>query len=463
MNASESKRMSNKLSVNEILSYIFGRSFFSTINNTVIPVYLLYFFTNVFGLSIAVAGGLMATIKIVEAVAQILTSYIMDHTHTKSGQAKPYILAAGVPVGILTFLLFTAPNFQADQKIIYAYVVYIAYAISAAFYGGANALMIVRMTVDTQERNKTASSYGIVFGIASFVVTVWFMPIVAFFGGGNVSLGFSVFSGLLGAFIAVGSILTFVMAKERVRIEPHKINFVEEAKILVKNKWGLFLILNSVLYSTAVNVVASVSVYAVIYLIGDPSKIMIIYAAVLIAYPLISALYVPILKKISKIQLTFILSVFSLIGVSLRYVMPTSVILCIVGAFAMACMDNTFMVQGNIMVTETIDEIELKYNRRNDAFTFSLNGLFGRLAFAALLVICTTHLQNAGFDSNAATQSSTAFEAIRLWFNIPLIITSVTTAIGMFIMRKFTKGYPEIQAQLALKKEKEQAELAAGN
>ncbi|MCE5207843.1 MAG: MFS transporter [Chloroflexi bacterium] len=459
MNAVESKITGNKLPLREVLGYIFGRSFFSTINNTVIPVYLLYFFTNVFGLNIAVAGALMATIKIVEAVAQILTSYIIDHTHTKWGQAKPYILAAGVPVGVLTFLLFSVPNLQADQKVLYAYVVYIGYAIAAALYGSANALMVVRMTRDDQERNKTASLYGIIFGIASFVVTVWFMPIVAFLGGGEVTVGFSIFSGILGAFIAIGSILTFFMAKERVKIEPHKINFIEEMKVLAKNKWGLFFILNSVLYSTAINVVAAVSVYAVYYLIADPSKIMIIYAAVLIAYPIMSALYIPILKKISKIQLMLILSIFSLIAVSFRYMLPTNVILCIVGAFAMACMDNTFMVQGNIMVTETIDEIELKYNRRNDAFTFSLNGLFGRLAYAALLVVSTNHLQSAGFDANAATQSATAFEAIRLWFNVPLIITSVTTVIGMFIMRKFAKGYPVIHTQLEQKRLKEQAEL----
>jgi glycoside/pentoside/hexuronide:cation symporter, GPH family len=86
MKASDSKPARNKLSLRETLGYIFGRSFFSTINNTVIPVYLLYFFTSVFGLNIAVAGALMATIKVIEAIAQILTSYMIDHTHTKWGR-----------------------------------------------------------------------------------------------------------------------------------------------------------------------------------------------------------------------------------------------------------------------------------------------------------------------------------------------------------------------------------------
>ena len=47
------------------------------------------------------------------------------------GKYRPWIIFGAPVLGILIFLLFTAPELSAGMKIVYAYVVYIAYSLAS--------------------------------------------------------------------------------------------------------------------------------------------------------------------------------------------------------------------------------------------------------------------------------------------------------------------------------------------
>lgn len=437
------------------MGYIFGRSVFVSANNMFIPVYLLYFFTEVFGLNIAVAGAMTALVRIIGSASQLLAGYLIDHTHSKRGQARPYLLL-GIPVSILIFLLFYVPNLTDSLKTAYAYAVYILFAVSSAFYGAANALMLPRMTDDMAARNKISSAYGISLGVLSFILTVWCVPIVTALGGGNVSVGFTAFASIIGGLILISTFFSY-RVKEQVKIIPQKVNLLTDVKAIINNKYGLLYACGMLLFTTGINLVGALVAYVATYLIGRPGSIGIIYACVFAVYPILSALYVPILKRINKSQMFIIFSAMTIVGCILRMIFPTSLVVCIIGLCMMVLVDNSLMCYSGLIVSETTDYMELKQGVRSESTFNSVFALIGSLIYSGILALATSNLNAAGYVSNAETQVPAALNALSFWVTVPLLVASVVCIIFMIPLSRYAKDYPLIKEQLIQKR----AELRA--
>lgn len=86
--------------------------------------FLLFFYTDVFGISAAAAGTMFLVTRLWDAVNDPLMGTIADRTKTRWGRFRPYLLWIAVPFGITGVLLFTTPDFSPTGKLIWAYVTY---------------------------------------------------------------------------------------------------------------------------------------------------------------------------------------------------------------------------------------------------------------------------------------------------------------------------------------------------
>lgn len=82
--------------------------------NAVMASYLNVYYTDVLKLT-TVWGGMFLMVfpilsKIVDAITNVLMGYIIDHTKTKQGKARPYLLLAAILLPITGILLFTVPE-----------------------------------------------------------------------------------------------------------------------------------------------------------------------------------------------------------------------------------------------------------------------------------------------------------------------------------------------------------------
>ena len=82
--------------------------------------YLMIFYTDVFGISAAVAGTLMLVTKFIDALTDTGMGILVDRTHTKWGQGRPYFLVGAVPFAVFTIMTFFVPDFHMTGKIIWA-------------------------------------------------------------------------------------------------------------------------------------------------------------------------------------------------------------------------------------------------------------------------------------------------------------------------------------------------------
>ena len=155
-----------------------------------VNLYLLIFYTDVFGISAAAAGTLFLIARIWDAINDPIMGIAVDKTTTRWGKCRPYLLFTPVPIVLLTVLLFIVPDVGSTMKLAYAYVTYILWGM---FYTALDIplwTLSSRMSVDTGER-QSLISMGRMFNILGSALPVALVvPLKQAFGGGDESRGY---------------------------------------------------------------------------------------------------------------------------------------------------------------------------------------------------------------------------------------------------------------------------------
>lgn len=164
--------------LSEKIGYGFG-DMSSSMFWKIFSYYLPFFYSNIFGLSLAHAGTLVLVTKLYDAVSDPVMGLIADRTRTRWGRYRPYLLWIAVPFAVAGVLAFYTP--QTDNytfKHIYAYVTYIlmmtVYTAINVPYGA----MLGVMTDDSTEKS-VFSSFRMFFAfIGGFIAMGAFEPLL---------------------------------------------------------------------------------------------------------------------------------------------------------------------------------------------------------------------------------------------------------------------------------------------
>lgn len=80
-----------KISMVEKVGYASG-DFACNLIYATVSTYLLFFYTDVFGLSAATAGTMFLVVRIIDALADPFIGTIVDRTNSRFGRFRPYLL-----------------------------------------------------------------------------------------------------------------------------------------------------------------------------------------------------------------------------------------------------------------------------------------------------------------------------------------------------------------------------------
>lgn len=188
--------------------------------------YISDFYLNVLQVSPLFVLFLMLGARIWDAINDPLMGMVVDRTNTKWGKMRPYIIITPIPVAVLTFLLFFAPNISMTGKMVYASITYVLWGMiytmsDVPFWSLPNV-----MTPDPKERANLISVSRTFNGIGSAVPMVLFMalgPILSLVGMKDLELEKTRYLIMVGIFSVVGNLLfitVFFTSKERVKLPP---------------------------------------------------------------------------------------------------------------------------------------------------------------------------------------------------------------------------------------------------
>src|ERR1700760_2607084 len=95
----------------------------------VISFYLLKFYTDVFGITAAVAGSILLIARCVDAFDAPLWGLLFEKTHSRWGKSRPWFLWLCVPFAMFGVLTFCTPMLSGTAKILYAASTYVVSSI----------------------------------------------------------------------------------------------------------------------------------------------------------------------------------------------------------------------------------------------------------------------------------------------------------------------------------------------
>ena len=184
MNQISSPAQSGKLSLGEKIAYALGDAS-ANIAWRGVSTFLLIFYTDVFGLTAAVAGIVLLVGRFSDGIGDLLMGVVGDRTRSKYGHFRPWILWTAIPLGVTLSLIFTAPDWSQEMKGVYALVTYtlfmLIYTANNVPYGSLMAVM----TPDDKERT-SLSSFRMVGAFAGgMLVQGALLFLVSYFGNVN--------------------------------------------------------------------------------------------------------------------------------------------------------------------------------------------------------------------------------------------------------------------------------------
>ena len=407
-----------------------------------VGLYLLYFYTDVVGISPLYAGWIYAIGITWDAITDPFMGFIAERTRSKWGSYRPFIIFGSVPLALSFVLLFWVPPFEGTFLFLFLLLVNIFHRSCFTIVSVPYSSLTARITDDSDERTKLTTARMLAASFGTFSISAAGFPIVLFFGSGNESTGF-LFLGLISGSIAILILaITVYFVKERTFDPVNQINanFKLIAKSVSQN-YPFWIVFSSILIlgSTALMFNNNL-IYFVKYSLDLHDYQGLILGTsggfTLLAIPFWALLALRLGKRNSWL----IAMVWLLIGFLAFYFYPTQSLseLLIILAFLGFGNGATGVLFWS-MLPDTIEYGEWKTGIRTESslygfMTFAQKGAIG--ISALLLGIILT---NIGFIPNE-TQSQETLDGLKIvmsWVPISGVILSLVMVIFYPINKSF--------------------------
>src|SRR5574344_1872094 len=174
----------DKISFREKLGYGLG-DMASSMYWKIFGMYLLFFYTKVFGISPAAAGTMFLLTRIWDAVNDPMMGLIADRTQTRWGKYRPYILWGAIPFALIGIMTFYTPSWGENARLAYAYITYTFMMMVYTVVNVPYASLLGVMSPLPKDRN-TLSSFRMFFAyLGSFITFMVLQPLVDAFSSGT--------------------------------------------------------------------------------------------------------------------------------------------------------------------------------------------------------------------------------------------------------------------------------------
>ncbi|WP_295434208.1 MFS transporter [uncultured Prevotella sp.] len=413
-----------------------------------ISMYLLMFYTNVYGLDPSAAAFMFLIVRVVDVIWDPVVGTYVDKHNPRFGKYRSYLLMAGVPLTGFAILCFW-DGFSGS--LLYAYVTYVGmsmlYTLINVPYGALNASLTRdtgEITVLTSVRMFLANAGGlaVAYGIPMIVATLspdgkintvnsanaWFTTMAIYAVAGLILLLFC-----------------FTQTKERVVMDKSETDDVKVSDLWVEFRRNRPLRILAFFFITAFAMMAignSAGSYYMIYNIHSSADQLAYFMALGSVPAFIFMPMVPAIKrKVGKRGMFNIFLSIAIVGMIMIYIISmvpslrSQIWLVYIAQFIKST--GVIVATGYMwaLVPEVISYGEYTHGKRISGIVNALTGIFYKAGMALGGVVPGLILAFVGFDKNNAVSQTTFAEQGILW--LVAVIPALLLGLSMFIISKY--------------------------
>lgn len=442
----------NKLKICQRMGYFSGM-LGCNIGYSMVNTFLLIFFTDAVGLNPALLSVMFLVTKLFDGVTDYIVGSLIDVTNTKLGRNKPWMLV-GIPVyAIGLIMVFAAPQFASEFRLVYAYVSYMIFCFGFTLINVPMNSIVPFMTPDPDERTSILT-FGNLGGTLGVLIAMVGVPAMIQMNGGSNSIAGYSKTALILAFVASAIYSLCVIFTKEINMPPKVKNetIVKNLKNIFSNRPFIVLLVYMLANALALACMTSVLTYYSKYYLYDESQVTVLYL-IFIAGSLGGLIFAtPLGKRFSKKPLLMALLGVQMISWVGCWFAETNLMMVylFVGLMALAAgvmNPNVFAV-----LSECIDYGEYKTGRNLAGTQTAIFGLFNKIGSALASSVVAFILYLGHYDSTLAVQPDSAVFAIRFSLSGVCFICTAIGFIGMIFypitkekMKEITEALKEIR------------------
>lgn len=356
--------------------------------NAVLATYLNIYYTDVLNLS-PLWNGLFLMIfpivsKILDAFTNFLMGSIIDHTRTKQGKARPWILLSAPLLAITGVLLFVVPEANTTVQAIWVMISYnFFYSVAFTMYNMSHSLMVPLSTRNVSQRGELSVFNQISTIMVSGIVVALVFPMVVMPLIGVDRSSWILVMSILSILALPLTILEYYFTRERITEEgqdnePKKIPLRLKMKAVFSDRYLMLLILYFFVYTLGSSFKNTALPYYCNYVLGtyNDGKTQTL-VSVLGGIPMGIGIFAvwPLAKKFGKRNVTMFGFLIYALGSLICWIAPTNLYVVLVGQFiknigGLPCA-YVFMA----LFADALDHLEWKTGFRSDGLAMSIYSL----------------------------------------------------------------------------------------
>ncbi len=424
----------------------------------IVLMQITFYTTDTLGLNPVIIGMLMLGAKVFDAFTDLIASYIIDHTHTRWGKARPFELCI-VPIWVLVVAFFSTPDMPDTAKYVYIFVVYVLLScVFMTFLNTQDSTYLRRSLRGGQRISKVLSRKGVLQMLLSGLGHAALPQLIVLWGdqpGGwtKITLVYAIPMMLLGLVRMLTikelpeEVLNGNKPAEKKQEEP-KLDFKTSVNALLRNRY-MWMVAGMVLVCHfGQNIVSAVNTHFFKYVVGDVGFMS--YISLIGVLPTFLVLFMPAaIKRIGamgfiRIGLFCSLAGFALVGVFSR-VLPVVIVGQVLGTAGL----GLFTTFSSFFVIQCMAYGEWKTGYKLESMMDAMPSFATKIGQGVAASLAGFGLTLIGFDSQLETQSAFTQGGLTAMVSVVPLVFVVLALLLTQMYRRLDKNIMKVDEDLA--------------
>lgn len=414
--------------------------------------FLMIFYTDVFGISMAAVSALMLFSRFWDAINDPIVGGLTDKTKSRWGRYRPWLLVAAPITAILLVMTFWArPDWSQNGKIIYMVITYCLLVLGYTCVNIPYGTLCGAMTQDIDERAKINTSRSVAAMIAIGVLNIITVPLLSKFGSHSAKTGYLTVAVIYGCIFTACHFFCFAKTKEAlITPEKEKISVKVQLKAVMKNRPYLLALAGQILFGFTLYGRNADILYYFTYVEGNASYYTTYSMCIIIPSIIGAACFQPLFHKLNnKGRTAALFALFT--GISMLSMFFFNAKESPAIFYALSGLTQFFFSGFNTaiyaIIPDCVEYGEWKTGLRNDGFQYAFISLGNKIGMAVGTALLAGLLGKYGYIANQ-TQNAIVLSIMKHAFTTIPGALWIVTAVVLFFYRLNKKRYNEIVEEL---------------